>query len=89
VTVQQGHAALDLLPPQALTSAVRAAAMTVRGQWMYPARSANLGMIQLVGSGLLDLAPERITTFALDEINGQLSPGTAQFPPRGASAAAD
>jgi alcohol dehydrogenase len=42
--------------------------VTVRGQWMYP-RSANLGMIQLVGSGLLDLTPERITTFALDEIN--------------------
>jgi alcohol dehydrogenase len=93
---------LDLLPPQAPASAVRAAAMTVReygrvvlmggvgmlggddlalpypwlmrnsvtvrGQWMYP-RSANLGMIQLVGSGLLDLTPERITTFALDEIN--------------------
>lgn len=93
---------LDLLPPQAPTSAVRAAAMTVReygrvvlmggvgmlggddlalpypwlmrnsvtvrGQWMLP-RTANLGMIHLVEAGLLDLTPERVTTFALDEIN--------------------
>ena len=93
---------LDLLPPRAPTSAVRAAAMmvreygrgvlmggvgmlggddlalpypwlmrnsvTVRGQWMLP-RTANPGMIHLVEAGLLDLTPERVTTFALDEIN--------------------
>jgi alcohol dehydrogenase len=101
---------LDLLPPQAPASAVRAAAMTVReygrvvlmggvgmlggddlalpypwlmrnsvtvrGQWMYP-RTANLGMIQLAESGLLDLAPERITTFALDEINEAIAHAAA------------
>jgi NADPH:quinone reductase-like Zn-dependent oxidoreductase len=101
---------LDLLPPQAPASAVRAAAMTVReygrvvlmggvgmlggddlalpypwlmrnsvtvrGQWMYP-RSANVGMIQLAGSGLLDLAQERITTFALDEINEAIAHAAA------------
>lgn len=93
---------LDLLPPRAPASAVRAAAMTVRehgrvvlmggvgmlggedlalpypwimrnsvtvrGQWMLP-RSANVGLIQLVEAGLLDLAAEKVTTFALDEIN--------------------
>jgi alcohol dehydrogenase len=101
---------LDLLPPQAPASAVRAAAMTVReygrvvlmggvgmlggddlalpypwlmrnsvtvrGQWMYP-RTANVGMIQLVGSGLLDLTQERITTFALDEINEAIAHAAA------------
>jgi alcohol dehydrogenase len=50
--------------------------VTVRGQWMYP-RSANVGMIRLVGSGLLDLAPEQITTFALDEINQAIAHAAA------------
>jgi alcohol dehydrogenase len=101
---------LDLLPPQAPASAVRAAAMTVReygrvvlmggvgmlggddlalpypwlmrnsvtvrGQWMFP-RAANLGMIRLIGAGLLDLAPEQITTFALDEINEAIAHAAA------------
>lgn len=97
---------LDLLPPRAPSSAVRAAAMTVReygrvvlmggvgmlggddlalpypwlmrnsvtvrGQWMYQ-RSANPGLIRLVESGVLDLGEDRITTFALDEINEALA----------------
>jgi len=42
--------------------------VTVRGQWMFQ-RPANVGMIQLVDAGLLDLAPEQVTTFGLDEIN--------------------
>ena len=93
---------LDLLPPQAPSSAARSAAMTVReygrvvlmggvgmlggadlalpypwimrnsvtvrGQWMYP-RTANVGMIRLVATGALDLTPERITRFGLDQVN--------------------
>lgn len=42
--------------------------VTVRGQWMYQ-RPANVGLIQLADAGLLDLAPEQVTTFGLDEIN--------------------
>ncbi|MFD4636001.1 alcohol dehydrogenase catalytic domain-containing protein [Lentzea sp. NPDC058436] len=93
---------LDLLPPEAPSSAARAAAMTVReygrvvlmggvgmlggpdlalpypwimrnsvtvrGQWMFP-RTANVGMIRLVATGALDLSPERITRFGLDQVN--------------------
>jgi alcohol dehydrogenase len=93
---------LDLLPPRAPSSAVRAAAMTVReygrivlmggvgmlggddlalpypwimrnsitvrGQWMFR-RPANVGLVRLAASGLLDLARERVTTFPLEEIN--------------------
>ncbi|MFE7116753.1 alcohol dehydrogenase, partial [Streptomyces sp. NPDC057654] len=42
--------------------------VTVRGQWMYP-RTANVGIIRLLASGALDLAPERVRTFGLDEVN--------------------
>jgi alcohol dehydrogenase len=93
---------LDLLPPQAPSSAARAAAMTVReygrvvlmggvgmlggadlalpypwimrnsvtvrGQWMYP-RTANVGMIRLIATGALDLAPEHVTRFGLDQVD--------------------
>ncbi|MFJ4895984.1 alcohol dehydrogenase catalytic domain-containing protein [Streptomyces sp. NPDC088788] len=93
---------LDLLPPAAPATAVRAAAMTVReegrvvlmggvgmlggddlalpypwlmrnsvtvrGRWMC-SRSANAGMIRLVETGLLDLAPERVRSFPLAEVN--------------------
>lgn len=93
---------LDLLPPQAPSSATRAAAMTVReygrvvlmggvgmlggadlalpypwimrnsvtirGQWMYP-RVANVGIIRLVATGALDLTPEHVTRFDLDQVN--------------------
>ncbi|MFI9811822.1 alcohol dehydrogenase catalytic domain-containing protein [Saccharothrix variisporea] len=42
--------------------------VTVRGQWMYP-RTANAGMIRLIATGALDLAPERVTRFDLDQVN--------------------
>ncbi|WP_326566269.1 zinc-binding dehydrogenase [Amycolatopsis rhabdoformis] len=42
--------------------------VTVRGQWMYP-RSANVGLIRLLASGALDLAPEHVTRFGLAEVN--------------------
>jgi alcohol dehydrogenase len=42
--------------------------VTVRGQWMYP-RSANVGMIRLIASGVLDLELEQIRTFRLDAVN--------------------
>ncbi|WP_079059993.1 alcohol dehydrogenase catalytic domain-containing protein [Streptomyces bungoensis] len=42
--------------------------VTVRGQWMYP-RPANTGMIRLIASGALDLAPEQVRTFTLDAVN--------------------
>ncbi|SES29770.1 zinc-binding dehydrogenase [Lentzea albida] len=42
--------------------------VTVRGQWMFP-RTANTGMIRLVATGALDLSPERVTRFGLDQVN--------------------
>ncbi|WP_432849070.1 alcohol dehydrogenase catalytic domain-containing protein [Amycolatopsis sp. CA-161197] len=42
--------------------------VTVRGQWMYP-RTANVAMIRLIATGALDLAPERVTRFDLDQVN--------------------
>ncbi|POM22790.1 Alcohol dehydrogenase [Actinomadura rubteroloni] len=42
--------------------------ITLRGQWMYP-RTANVGMIRLIASGALDLAPEHVTRFTLDQVN--------------------
>ncbi len=93
---------LDLLPPSAPATAVRAAALTVReygrvvlmggvgmlggddlalpypwimrncvtiiGQWMYRPE-ANVRMIQLVRSGLLDLSQWNVTEFELDQAN--------------------
>ncbi|MCI4062123.1 zinc-binding alcohol dehydrogenase family protein [Micromonospora sp. R77] len=93
---------LDLLPPAAPATAVRAAAMTVRefgrvvlmggvgmlggadlalpypwlmrdsitvrGQWMYP-QEANLRLINLARSGLLDLDAFEVTEFGLDAVN--------------------
>jgi alcohol dehydrogenase len=50
--------------------------VTVRGQWMYQ-RSANPGLVRLVGSGLLDLSEERITTFPLDEVNEAIAHAAA------------
>ncbi|MFC3068773.1 alcohol dehydrogenase catalytic domain-containing protein [Phenylobacterium soli] len=95
-------AVLDLLPPEAPASAVRAAAMavreygrvvlmggvgmlggedfalpypwlmrnnvTVKGQWMYPP-AANVSLINLVRSGVLDLAMIETTAFPLDRAN--------------------
>ncbi|PWI45123.1 alcohol dehydrogenase [Streptomyces sp. ICBB 8177] len=42
--------------------------VTVRGQWMFP-RAANVGMIRLITSGALDLAPEHVRSFGLDAVN--------------------
>ncbi|WP_405135138.1 alcohol dehydrogenase catalytic domain-containing protein [Nocardia sp. NBC_01388] len=42
--------------------------LTIRGQWMYP-RTANVGMIRLIASGALDLTPEHVTRFDLDQVN--------------------
>ncbi|MEU9098382.1 zinc-binding dehydrogenase [Streptomyces sp. NPDC048361] len=42
--------------------------ITVRGQWMYP-RAANVGIIRLLASGTLALAPERVRSFGLDAVN--------------------
>ncbi|MGW4728122.1 alcohol dehydrogenase catalytic domain-containing protein [Streptomyces shenzhenensis] len=42
--------------------------VTVRGQWMYP-RTANVGIIRLLASGTLDLAPEHVRSFGLDAVN--------------------
>ncbi|MFF3504945.1 alcohol dehydrogenase catalytic domain-containing protein [Streptomyces sp. NPDC003247] len=42
--------------------------ITVRGQWMGP-RTANVGIIRLLASGALDLAPERVRSFPLDAVN--------------------
>ncbi|GHH30367.1 alcohol dehydrogenase catalytic domain-containing protein [Lentzea cavernae] len=54
--------------------------VTVRGQWMYP-RTANTGMIRLVATGALDLAPERITRFALEEVNDAVAHAAAHGGP--------
>jgi NADPH:quinone reductase-like Zn-dependent oxidoreductase len=42
--------------------------ITVRGQWMYP-RTANVGIIRLLASGILDLAAERVRSFGLNAVN--------------------
>ena len=58
-----GGADLELPYPWLMRNSV-----TVRGQWMY--RSSLIpGFVGLARSGLLDLAQDRVTTFALDETN--------------------
>ncbi|MEU0497530.1 zinc-binding alcohol dehydrogenase family protein [Mycobacterium sp. NPDC006124] len=42
--------------------------VTLRGQWMYP-RTANVGLINMIRSGVLDLAHERVTVFPLTRAN--------------------
>lgn len=42
--------------------------VTVRGQWMYP-RPANIGLIKMIRSGVLDISHERVTTFPLARAN--------------------
>ncbi|MEU0465328.1 zinc-binding dehydrogenase [Amycolatopsis sp. NPDC006131] len=54
--------------------------VTVRGQWMYP-REANVGMIRLIATGALDLAPERITRFGLDQVNEAVAHAAAHGGP--------
>lgn len=54
--------------------------VTVRGQWMYP-RTANVGMVRLLASGALDLAPERVRTFGLDAVNDAVAHAAAHSGP--------
>ncbi|MEU4521576.1 zinc-binding dehydrogenase [Amycolatopsis sp. NPDC024027] len=54
--------------------------VTVRGQWMYP-RTANAGMIRLVATGALDLAPERVTRFGLDRAGDAVAHAAAHGGP--------
>ncbi|MFE0406059.1 alcohol dehydrogenase catalytic domain-containing protein [Streptomyces nigra] len=50
--------------------------ITVRGQWMAP-RTVNVGLIRLLASGALDLAPERVRSFSLDAVNEAVSHAAA------------
>ncbi|MET9494375.1 zinc-binding alcohol dehydrogenase family protein [Streptomyces sp. NPDC006552] len=54
--------------------------VTVRGQWMYP-RTANVGIIRLLASGALDLAPERVRSFGLDAVNEAVAHAAAHRGP--------
>lgn len=54
--------------------------VTVRGQWMYP-RTANVGMIRLIAAGALDLGPERVTRFGLDDVNDAIAYAAAHGGP--------
>lgn len=54
--------------------------VTVRGRWMYP-RTANVGMVRLLASGALDLAPERVRTFGLDAVNDAVAHAAAHGGP--------
>ena len=105
---------LDLLPPSAPATAVRAAAMavresgrvvlmggvgmlggdelrlpypwimrngiTIRGQWMYPPE-ANVRLVGLVRSGLLDLGGFDVTEFDLDGANEAVAHAAANGGP--------
>jgi len=42
--------------------------VTVRGQWMYP-RTANIQLIKMIRSGVLDISHERVTVFPLTRAN--------------------
>ena len=50
--------------------------ITVRGQWMYP-RWANLRLIELIRSGLLDLNHFDVTEFGLDDIDDAIKHAAA------------
>ncbi|MGX1849456.1 alcohol dehydrogenase catalytic domain-containing protein [Streptomyces sp. NPDC055299] len=54
--------------------------ITVRGQWMYP-RTANVGIIRLLASGALGLAPERVRSFGLDAVNDAIAYAAAHGGP--------
>jgi alcohol dehydrogenase len=54
--------------------------ITVRGQWMYP-RTANVGIIRLLASGTLDLAPERVRSFGLEAVNDAITYAAAHGGP--------
>ena len=54
--------------------------ITIRGQWMYP-REANVRLIGLVRSGLLDLSHFEVTEFALDDANKAVASAAANRGP--------
>ena len=54
--------------------------ITIRGQWMYP-REANIRLIALVRSGLLDLSQFDITAFDLDHANEAVAYAAANGTP--------
>jgi len=54
--------------------------ITVRGQWMYP-REANIRLIGLVRSGLLDLGHFDVTAFDLDHANDAVAHAAANGGP--------
>ncbi|WP_433567016.1 alcohol dehydrogenase catalytic domain-containing protein [Nocardia sp. CA-151230] len=54
--------------------------VTIRGQWLGP-RTANVGMIRLIASGALDLTPEHITRFDLDQVNDAVTHAAAHGGP--------
>ena len=57
-----------------------ASSSTIRGQWMCP-REANVGMIRLVRSGLIDLSHFEVTEFGLDDANAAVDHAAAHGGP--------
>ncbi|WKE67837.1 zinc-binding dehydrogenase [Streptomyces sp. WP-1] len=70
-----GGADLSLPYPWLMRNSV-----TVRGQWLGP-RAANVGLIRLIASGTLDLAPDRVRTFPLDAVNDAIAYAAAHGGP--------
>jgi alcohol dehydrogenase len=54
--------------------------ITIRGQWMYPPE-ANIRMIGLIRSGLIDLDQFEITEFPLDDANAAVAHAAANGGP--------
>jgi len=54
--------------------------ITVRGQWMAP-RTAGVGIIRLIASGALDLAPERVRSFPLEAVDDAVTHAAAHAGP--------
>jgi alcohol dehydrogenase len=54
--------------------------ITIRGQWMYPPE-ANIRLIGLIRSGLLDLSNFDITDFDLDKANEAVAHAAAHSGP--------
>ncbi len=50
--------------------------VSIIGQWMYP-REANIRLINLVRSGLLDLGQWEVTEFPLDQANEAVAQAAA------------
>jgi alcohol dehydrogenase len=54
--------------------------ITIIGQWMYP-REANLRMINLIRSGLVDLKNWQVTEFDLADVNKAVAHAAAESGP--------